>query len=153
MKYTSKITTRLTSALTVFAPLFFAFLLTACNFQKQPERISLEIPNGYAPARVARERTWEETATNAERLAFSGPVDTTPNVAPPAATAPTPLVALRPVPKLEKVASKSLKRVAFKKVNSKKRLASTAKYWKPVRSANKKVAIRNSYPKRLASNF
>lgn len=124
-----------TIMMTSLAPLFFAFLLVGCNFQKEEPQITLEIPSGYAPASAAKQRTWEEVAAAAQKLALDGPaveMPTMPVLANPATTTPV-AQAKAPAAAPKKMLSKKLLAVQKRRLGRKKLAMGPKKYWKPVR--------------------
>lgn len=156
MNSTTTLASRFSMALTSFTPWLLAFVLVGCNFQtklpnlpglsQEAPKISLEIPRGYAPAKsaAAAEKSWEQVAAGAERMAFHGPALEQPVASPAAAkVAETTTVQSRLLEVLKP--GKSHKKLTSRKTSVKKRYASTGKYWKPVKLINKR--------KKLADNF
>lgn len=170
MDTTSKLLPRLTLIATSAAPWLFAFLLVGCNFQANMEnlpalvekvskatgfqtekpQISLEIPRGYAPAKkAASDKSWEQVALDAERMAFQGPAPE----AGPVVTAPVAPLAPVPAAKVPQVkVAKGGKKLA-KLTIAKKRLAANGRYWKPAKLAGKKVGYHRVTTTKLASTY
>ncbi len=137
------LTNKLIPAITVtsLAPLFFAILLVGCNFQavhdlpipglqKEPLQISLDIPKGYTPAQEIKQKTWEDVAAGAQRLALNGPE----NTAPAMVTTPVAQVkASRPVLAKAKKKSKHFVMASKRRAGRKLVTATSKKFWKPVR--------------------
>jgi len=139
MTLTRKLIPTVTITMTSLAPLFFALMLTGCNFQAlqgEAPQITLEIPKGYAPAQEIKQKTWEEVAAGAQRMALNGPDNVeTPAIAVPAPEAkPTAPIVKMPPKVLAKAKKKSKHYVMASKRRHGKRLvtASPRKLWKPV---------------------
>ncbi len=170
MSSTTNFFPRLTFVLTGLAPWLFAFLLVGCNFQaglpslpglnQDAPKISLEIPQGYAPARSAAEaeKSWEQVALDAERMAFHGaPLNpSTEKVQPKTQPSVSPIVAeAKSQSRIIEVLKpgKISRKWSAKKGIAKKRYASTGKFWKPVKLTGKRFGEKKSQAKKLALNF
>ncbi len=144
MTLSRKIAPAFTITATSLAPLLFSLLLVGCNFQglenldalkvlqKEEPRISLEIPSGYTPAQAVRQKTWEEVATAAQKLALDGPAHESDVIASNPEIELKPAVAAKSSLKHGKKKSKRLAKVNRRRAG-KKLASSSKKFWKPVR--------------------
>ena len=170
MDTASKLLPRFTLIATSAAPWLFAFLLVGCDFhtnmenlpalvnqvskaagfnQEKPQ-ISLEIPRGYSQAKKAAEadqRTWEQIALDAERMAFHGPAQEA------APLANLPAASALPAGKTPDVKVSKLGKKVAKLRYAKKSYASTGKYWKPAKAGTKKVGYHKVGASKLASTY